>query len=59
MTRTDLAPGVTRIRLTPADGDPFVPVSFRDHTGIYLTQTGCVFTPRPVSVCAGKTAAVR
>ena len=32
MTRTDLAPGVTRIRLTPADGDPFVPVSFRDHT---------------------------
>ncbi len=54
MTRTDLAPGVTRIRLTPADGDPFVPVSFRDHTGIYLTQTGCVFTPRPVFRLCGE-----
>ena len=54
MTHTDLAPGVTRIRLTPADGDPFVPVSFRDHTGIYLTQTGCVFTPRPVFRLCGE-----
>ena len=48
MTRIELSPGVTRIRLNPADCEPFVPVSFRDSTGTYLTQTDCVFTPRTV-----------
>ena len=48
MIRTDLAPGVTRIRLTSADCEPFSPVSFRDDTGSFLTQTDCVFSPRPV-----------
>ena len=48
MIRIEPDPGITRIRLTPADCDPFVPLPFRDNTGTYLTQTGCVFTPRPV-----------
>ena len=46
--RIELDPGVTRIRLTPADCIPFCPVSFRDEKGEYLVHTVCDFTPRPV-----------
>ena len=54
MIRIDLAPGVTRIRLNPADCDPFIPVSFDDQAGTFLTQTGCVFMPRPVFRLCGE-----
>ena len=48
MQRTELSPEITRIVLTPADDVPFHPISFQDQAGEYLTQTGCVFTPRQV-----------
>ena len=54
MIRIDPAPGVTRIRLNPADCNPFSPVSFSDQTGTFLTQTDCVFSPRPVFRLCGE-----
>ena len=48
MTRTELAPGITRIQLNPADYASFAPVSFCDGTGEYLCQTGFSAAPRPV-----------
>ena len=48
MRRIQVAEGIIRVLLSPEDCHPFNPVSFRDSSGEYLSQTGCVFTPRPV-----------
>ena len=48
MTLTELAPGVERILLDPADGEHFSPLSFRDGAGEYLCLAACSFLPRPV-----------
>ena len=48
MRRIQVAEGIIRVLLSPEDCHPFNPVSFHDSSGEYLSQTGCVFTPRPV-----------
>ncbi len=48
MRRIQVAEGIIRVLLSPEDCHPFNPVSFRDSSGEYLSQTGCVFTPCPV-----------
>ena len=53
MIRTVLSPGVTRVRLSPAESGDSTPVVFSDESGEYLRQTSCVFSPRPVWRLAG------
>ena len=48
MCQTVIAPGIIRVRLDPENSALSFPVPFRDESGEYLRQAGCVFTPRPV-----------
>ena len=48
MKRENLSEDVTRVILEAADGSSFAPLVFRKEGRVFLTQTGCVFSPRPV-----------
>ncbi len=48
MERTELCPGVTRIRLNAEDAASFEPIGFEDPAGVFLTHEGFSCTPRAV-----------
>jgi len=48
MKRTEIAPGVTRVQLSPGDAAAFAPVCFTDVSGKFLVQTGFICRGRPV-----------
>ena len=48
MKRTELFPGVTRIRLAAEDAAAFEPILFEDGGGVFLAQTGFTRAERPV-----------